>query len=246
MFGAAFGAVLSANPSSALAFVDRFLLGFPCSPLAAEPAQQQRALVAPRFAAHLCPLVLLARSSRDVPPSSGDGDFFPTSKNMRIVAASEDGRDVHNIGLFSDGRRAYARCHRRCPLGALPPAQASSAALTYYAAVAAAGWAGAGGNAATNSGSGGGSRRVLERYRVLEPTAVPADAQENPLLARVNVYLRGRSEHDRRDKRLCWRQRRSRPHSHRHALQLLAHDLLIAPMMLSDNKPPVENLGYSS
>jgi hypothetical protein len=86
-------------------------------------------------------------------------------------------------------------------LGALPPAQASSAVLTYYAAVAAAGWAGAGGNAATNSGSGGGSRRVLERYRVLEPTAVPADAQENPLLARVNVYLRGRSEHDRRDKR---------------------------------------------
>jgi len=40
-----------------------FLLGFPCSLLAAELAQSHRTFVAPGFAAHLCPLVLLARSS---------------------------------------------------------------------------------------------------------------------------------------------------------------------------------------
>ena len=38
----------------------RFLLIFPCSLLAAELAQLNRTLVAPRFAAHLRPLLLLA------------------------------------------------------------------------------------------------------------------------------------------------------------------------------------------
>jgi hypothetical protein len=44
-----------------------FLQGFPRSLLAAQLAQPDRALVTPRFAAHLCPLVLLVDVREMIP-----------------------------------------------------------------------------------------------------------------------------------------------------------------------------------
>jgi hypothetical protein len=41
--------------------------------------------------------------------------------------------DVGAVGLFSNGRRSDARRHRRRPLGALPPTQASPATVTRVA-----------------------------------------------------------------------------------------------------------------
>lgn len=44
--------------------------------------------------------------------------------------------DVGDVGFFPNGPRSDARCHRRRPLGALPPAQTFPAALTSLFAVA--------------------------------------------------------------------------------------------------------------
>ena len=97
-----------------------FLLGFPCSLLSPELANCTARLWLNDLPP-MCPLVLLAGSSRDNPPKLGGCDIFADCIIWPTIGAVWLGRRyVHNIGLFSNGLRSDARNYRRQLLRALP------------------------------------------------------------------------------------------------------------------------------